>query len=60
MKTPDSIPDSPCEGELPPDWLEQDAIGSYYAAIAEIGKRVRAGEPVPECLLSRRSEAASP
>ena len=41
------------------DWLEQDAIGSYYDAIAEIGKRVRAGEPVPECLLSRRNGAKS-
>ena len=40
------------------DWLEQDAIGSYYAAIAAIGERVRAGAPVPECLLPRRSGAA--
>jgi hypothetical protein len=54
----DSAPgDSPKSAQL--DWLEQDAVGSYYDAIAEIGKRVRAGEPVPECLLSRRNEIAS-
>jgi hypothetical protein len=27
-------------------WLEQDATGSYYDAIAEIGKRVRDGAPI--------------
>lgn len=37
------------------DWLERDAIGSYYEAIAAIGKRVRAGGPVPEYLLSKRN-----
>jgi hypothetical protein len=37
------------EDGLPQDWLEQDATGSYYDAIAEIGKRVHAGEPVPQC-----------
>jgi N6-adenosine-specific RNA methylase IME4 len=38
--------------------LEQDAIESYYVGIAEIGKRVRAGEPVPAFLLPKRSEGA--
>lgn len=36
---------------LPGDWQEQDALGSYHEAIREIGKRVRAGEPIPDCLL---------
>jgi hypothetical protein len=38
--------------------LEQDAIGSYYAGIAEIGERVRAGEPVPAFLLPKRDGGA--
>ncbi len=42
----------------PEAWLEQDAIGSYYAGIAEIGKQVHAGEPVPEFLLSKRDGGA--
>jgi site-specific DNA-methyltransferase (adenine-specific) len=28
-----------------------DLAGSYYAAVEEIGRRVKAGEPVPECML---------
>lgn len=28
-------------------WQEQDAVGSYAEAIAEIGRRVREGEPLP-------------
>jgi hypothetical protein len=47
------------EDGLPQDWLEQDATGSYYDAIAEIGKRVRAGAPVALCLLRCRA-AGSP
>lgn len=43
---------------LPPDWREQDSIGSYNVAVAAIGERVRAGEPVPQFMRSRRSEAA--
>jgi site-specific DNA-methyltransferase (adenine-specific) len=31
-----------------------DLLGSYHAAIDEIGRRVKAGEPVPDCLLSRK------
>jgi hypothetical protein len=30
-----------------------DAIGSYNAAMAAIGERVKAGEPVPDFLLSK-------
>jgi len=30
-----------------------DLHGSYYAAIEEIGRRVKAGEPIPECMLPR-------
>jgi hypothetical protein len=59
-KTPDPTPEPPRES-VPGDsqgWLEQDAIGSYYAGIAEIGKRVHAGEPVPTFLLPKRSTEA--
>jgi hypothetical protein len=56
MKTSDATPDSPGDS-VPADWLELDLLGSYYAAIEEIGKRVRAGEPVPECFRSRRGES---
>jgi N6-adenosine-specific RNA methylase IME4 len=43
-------------GDQYPDYdAEADSVGSYYAAIAEIGRRVKAGEPVPECMLPRRS-----
>ena len=44
--------------ELPPDWQQQDSIGSYNVAVAAIGEQVRAGAPVPEFMRSRRSEAA--
>jgi hypothetical protein len=32
-----------------PDTYDEaaDAVGSYYAAIAAIGERVKAGEPLP-------------
>jgi len=30
-----------------------DLLGSYYAAVEEIGRRVKAGEPIPECMLPR-------
>lgn len=44
----------PATPDLPPTWRELDSIGSYYAAIEEIGRRVKAGEPVPEFLLPRK------
>jgi len=31
-----------------------DLAGSYYAAVEEIGRRVKAGEPVPECMLKQK------
>ena len=31
-----------------------DLLGSYHAAVEEIGRRVKAGKPVPDCLLSRK------
>jgi len=39
-------------GGLPYDETA-DLAGSYYAAVEEIGRRVKAGEPVPEYLLRR-------
>lgn len=36
--------------------LEHDAIASYYAAIQAVGERVKAGEPLPECLRPRDDE----
>jgi hypothetical protein len=33
---------------------EADSIGSYEAAVAAIGERVKAGAPVPEFMLSRK------
>jgi hypothetical protein len=35
---------------------EQDSRDSYTEAIAEIGRRVRAGAPVPQFLLSRKAQ----
>lgn len=49
-----SVPSPP--RDLPPNWQELDAIGSYYEAISAIGERVRAGEAVPEFLLSRKAQ----
>lgn len=31
---------------------EADAIGSYYALIQAIGERVKAGMPLPPCMVS--------
>lgn len=31
----------------PKRWQEQDAVGSYAEAIAEIGRRVQEREPLP-------------
>lgn len=39
---------------LPEDWEARDSIGSHNVAIEEIGKRVKAGEPLPQCFRSRR------
>ena len=39
---------------------EADAIACYYEAIAEIGKAVRAGAPVPEFLLPQRKPEEAP
>lgn len=39
---------------LPDGWRDQDAIRSYDVAIKEIGRRVKAGEPVPQFLLSEK------
>jgi len=35
-------------------WQEQDAIGSFHEAMAEIKRRVEAGEPLPETGYFRR------
>ena len=35
-------------------WQEQDAIGSFHEAMAEIKRRVDAGEPLPESGYFRR------
>lgn len=35
---------------------ELDSVLSYYLAIEEIGKRVKRGDPIPECLLPMRDE----
>lgn len=43
--------------DLPEDWEQQDAIGSYYVAVAAIGERVKAGEPVPWFFRSSRVSA---
>ena len=51
---PTDIP-LPPDAELPPNWQEIDAFESYNAAIAAIGERVRAGEPVPEFMRSRKA-----
>lgn len=45
-------PDTPAP--LPDDWEHQDAVGCYLLAVAEIGKRVKAGEEVPEFFRSSR------
>jgi hypothetical protein len=36
--------------------LERDAVASYYAAIAAIAERVKAGAPLPECLRAKDEE----
>jgi len=46
----DTAPD-----DLPPNWQEIDALGSYHAAIAAIGEAVKAGAPVPQFMLSRKN-----
>jgi hypothetical protein len=38
--------------------FERDAIASYYAGIAIIGERVRAGEPIPAFLLPKLAGSA--
>jgi len=45
-------PDKPLGGLFERPYDESaDLAGSYYAAVEEIGRRVKAGEPVPEYLL---------
>lgn len=56
MTPPPSPPPSP-QPSLPDDWEARDSIGSYTEAIRAIGERVRAGEPVPEFMRSKRDRS---